>query len=83
MYQISHLVKTAATADEQNKLMTEFFNIEADQFLTLGLSLPGGDYYVANNTLRNVPDPVISGWLYPGPSPVNFETFFIDPSMKK
>jgi peptide/nickel transport system substrate-binding protein len=83
MFAISHQIKTAASADEQTKLMTEFFGLEADQFLTIGLSLPAGDYYVANNTLRNVPDTVISGWLYPGPSPVNFETFFIDPSMAK
>ena len=36
-----------------------------------------------DNTLRNVPDPVIHGWLYPGPAPVNFETFYIDPSKAK
>jgi peptide/nickel transport system substrate-binding protein len=83
MFQISHQIKLAATPDDQNKLMTEFFNLEADQFLTIGLSLPAGDYQVVNNTLRNVPDTVIHGWLYPGPSPVNFETFFIDPSLAK
>ncbi len=83
MFQISHEIKTAATADDQTKLMTEFFNLATDQFVTIGLSLPAGDYKVVNNTLRNVPDNLITGWLYPGPSPVNFETFFIDPSMKK
>src|SRR5262249_7317252 len=66
MIQISHDIKQAATADDQNKLMTEFFNIDADQFLTIGLSLPAGDYQVVNNTLRNVPQNVIHGWLYPG-----------------
>ena len=80
MFQISHDIKLAATPDDQNKLMTEFFNLNADQFLTIGLSLPAGDYQVVNNTLRNVPDTVVHGWLYPGPSPVNFETFYIDPS---
>ncbi len=56
--------------------MKEFFSLSADQFLTIGLSLPAGDYQVVNNTLRNVPNTVISGWLYPGPSPANFETFY-------
>jgi len=83
MFQITHQIKLAVTPDDQNKLMTEFFNLEADQFLTIGLSLPAGDYQVFNNTLRNVPDPVIHGWLYPGPAPVNFETFYIDPSKAK
>ncbi len=83
MWQISHDIKLAATPEAQTKLMTEFFQIEADQFLTIGLSLPAGDYQVVNNTLRNVPDTVIHGWLYPGPSPVNFETFFIDSSFAK
>ena len=83
MFKISHDVKFAATADDQNKLMTEYFQIAADQFMTIGLSLPAGDYQVVNNTLRNVPDTVIHGWLYPGPSPVNFETFYIDPSFAK
>jgi peptide/nickel transport system substrate-binding protein len=83
MFQISHDVKLAATADDQNKLMTEYFNLDADQFLTIGLSLPAGDYQVVSNTLRNVPDKLIHGWLYPGPAPVNFETFYIDPSKAK
>ena len=80
MFEISHQIKLVATPEEQTKLMTEFFNLDADTFYTIGLSLPAGDYQVFNNTLRNVPDTVIHGWLYPGPSPVNFETFYIDPS---
>ena len=82
-YQIGAQVKQAVTPDDQAKLMKEFFSISAAQFYVIGLSLPAGDYQVVNNTLRNVPDPVISGWLYPGPSPVNFETFYIDPSQAK
>jgi peptide/nickel transport system substrate-binding protein len=83
MFQISHEVKLTFAPEDQNRLMTEFFNIAKEQFLTIGLSLPAGDYQVVNNTLRNVPDTVIHGWLYPGPSPVNFETFYIDPSFAK
>ncbi|HVU13891.1 MAG TPA: ABC transporter substrate-binding protein [Phototrophicaceae bacterium] len=83
MFQISTQIKSAVTADDQNKLMSEFFNDEADQFLTIGLSLPAGDYHVVNNTVRNVPDTVITGWLYPGFAPANYETFYIDPSYAK
>ncbi len=83
MFQISHQIKLAASADEQTKLMTEYFSLDADQFLTIGLSLPAGDYQIVNNMLQNVPDTVIHGWLYPGPAPVNFETFYIDPSKAK
>jgi peptide/nickel transport system substrate-binding protein len=80
---IATQIKQAVTPADQVALMKEFFDISADQFLIIGLSLPAGDYQVVNNTLRNVPNPVISGWLYPGPSPVNFETFYIDPSFAK
>lgn len=82
-YQIAAQVKQAVTPDDQAKLMKEFYGLSADGFYVIGLSLPAGDYQVVNNALRNVPDTVISGWLYPGPSPVNFETFYIDPSLAK
>ena len=69
-----------AVGDEQTALMNEHLELAADGFYTIGLSLPMGDYRVVSNNLRNVPDPVITGWLYPGPAPVNFETFYIDDS---
>jgi peptide/nickel transport system substrate-binding protein len=80
---IATLIKQAVTPEDQAALMKEYFDLSTQQFLIIGLSLPAGDYQVVNNTLRNVPDTVISGWLYPGPSPVNFETFYIDPSFAK
>lgn len=64
--------------DAQTQLMNELLEISAEDFYTIGLSLPMGDYTVVNNTLRNVPETVIAGWLYPGPAPANFETFYID-----
>ncbi|UCH26528.1 MAG: ABC transporter substrate-binding protein [Trueperaceae bacterium] len=63
--------------DEQIALMNEHLELAAEGFYTIGLSLPMGDYRVVSNNLGNVPESVITGWLYPGPSPVNFETFYI------
>ncbi len=80
-YEILAEIPQAVGSEAQAELMTELLDLAQEQFLTLGLSLPAGDYRVVNNTLRNVPNPVIAGWLYPGPAPANFETFYIDESM--
>jgi peptide/nickel transport system substrate-binding protein len=66
-----------SVGEEQIALMNEHLELAAEGFYTIGLSLPMGDYRVVSNNLGNVPESVITGWLYPGPSPVNFETFYI------
>lgn len=76
--QFEILAKLPTTVgDEQIALMNEHLELAAEGFYTIGLSLPMGDYRVVSNKLGNVPDSVITGWLYPGPAPVNFETFYI------
>ena len=65
------------TADAQTALMDEFNSIAADEFITFGVALPGGGYRSVSNRLQNVPDTLLEGWLYPGPSPVDFATFWI------
>lgn len=80
-YEILAELPTIADPAGQAELMEEYLGLATEQFYTIGLSLPQGDYRVIANELRNVPNPVISGWLYPGPAPVNFESFYIDPSM--
>jgi peptide/nickel transport system substrate-binding protein len=75
-FEIMTLLPTAV-GDEQIALMNEHLELSADGFYNIGLSLPMGDYRVVSNRLMNVPDSVITGWLYPGPAPVNFETFYI------
>lgn len=80
-YELIDELRAAVTEEEQTAIMNEILNLSAEQFLTPGLSLPMGGYRVINNSLQNVPDQVTVGWLYPGPAPVNFETFFIDPSL--
>lgn len=79
-YELLNELQQAIGLDAQSDVMNEILELAADQFLTIGLALPEGDYRVVNNTLRNVPNPVISGWLYPGPAPANFESFYLDPS---
>jgi peptide/nickel transport system substrate-binding protein len=75
-FEIITLVQSAV-GEEQFALMNEYLELAADGFYVMGLSLPMGDYRVVSNRLGNVPDEFISGWLYPGPAPVNFETFYI------
>jgi peptide/nickel transport system substrate-binding protein len=82
-YMLIPKIRQAVTAEDQLTLGKQFFETMADGFFMIGVSLPAGDYRVVNNTLRNVPKTLISGWLYPGPSPMNFETFYIDPSFAK
>jgi len=82
-YEILAELKVTFDTDAQAALMKELLQLSADDFYTIGLSLPSGDYKVVNNTLRNVPEPLITGWFYPGPAPVNFETFYIDASKAK
>ena len=80
-YEILAELPTVADPEAQAALMDEYLGLAQEQFYTIGLSLPQGDYRVVANQLRNVPDTVIAGWLYPGPAPANFESFYIDPSM--
>jgi len=79
-YEILAEIPRTVGYEAQSELMNELLDLAAEQFLTIGLSLPQGDYRVVSNKLRNVPDTVIAGWLYPGPAPANFETFYIDES---
>ena len=62
--------------DEQIVLWNELLDLAADQFYNIGIALPATEYYVVNNDLHNVPDPLIRGWMYPGPAPVNYQTFY-------
>ena len=77
MYELADLVPTRV-GDEQKALMDEFMGIAAEEFHSIGLSLPGGGYRSVSNRLKNVPGNLLEGWLYPGPAPVNFSTFWIE-----
>ena len=78
MIELTSLVPRAASPDEQAEMMNELLQLHADGLWVIGLAMPEGDYRVVRNDLRNVPDPIIGGWLYPGPGPMNFESFYFD-----
>lgn len=76
MIELVSLIPTSASAEVQSDRMKELLQLHADGLWVIGLAMPEGDYRVVNSALRNVPNPLIGGWLYPGPGPLNFETFF-------
>lgn len=76
MIELTSLIPTAPSQEVQFERMEELLQLHADGLWVIGLAMPEGDYRVVNNNLRNVPNPVIGGWLYPGPGPANFETFY-------
>ena len=75
LYVLRSTIPTA-TGEEQAALMKEFTDLLAEEFLTIGIANPAGYYRSVKNNLHNVPAELIEGWLYPGPAPANFATFF-------
>ncbi|MGN6100262.1 MAG: ABC transporter substrate-binding protein [Devosia sp.] len=75
MYEIRSLIPTA-TGDQQAALMKEFGDLAADNFLEIGVALPGGFYRAVRNDLHNA-TPLIEGWYYPGPAPSNFAQYYV------
>jgi len=79
-YEIYNEMAFAPSIDAQIALYEELLSLAAEQFYNIGLSLPASGYYVVSNDLQNVPESIQRGWMYPGPAPINFETFFITES---
>lgn len=63
--------------EAQMEAWTELVEIVTDEFPQIGIALPMGNYRAVKNRLRNVPEPLLEGWLYPGIGPANFSTFYI------
>ncbi|WP_316860352.1 ABC transporter substrate-binding protein [uncultured Cohaesibacter sp.] len=76
LYELTAIIPTKA-GDDRTKLMGEFMQTMADEFLNIGTVLPEGNYRVVSDRLGNVPDTLIEGWLYPGPAPANYSAFYI------
>lgn len=55
----------------------ELVEITTEEFPQIGIALPMGNFRAVSNRLRNVPEPLLEGWMYPGIAPANFETFYI------
>lgn len=75
LYELRSIIPTTV-GEEQATLMGEFTDLLAEEFLTIGIANPAGYYRSVKNDLHNVPAELIEGWLYPGPAPANFATFF-------
>ena len=75
LYELRSIIPTTV-GEEQATLMNEFTDLLAEEFLTIGIANPAGYYRSVKNDLHNVPAELIEGWLYPGPAPANFATFF-------
>ena len=76
MYELMDMIPQIAGA-KQEAAMNEYLDLLAENFPRIGIALPAGNYRAVSNRLRNVPEPLMEGWLYPGISPANFSTFYI------
>ncbi len=69
-------LKATAAPDAQNALMSQILQISADQFYVIGIALPANGYGIVKNNVHNVPDTMLSAWLYPNPGPTNPFTYY-------
>lgn len=76
MMELQDIIPTVIGA-EQEAIVTEYLDLLAENFPRIGIALPAGNYRAVSNRLRNVPEPLMEGWIYPGISPANFSSFFI------
>lgn len=72
------LTRTSDPA-EQEQLMREILDIAAEQFYTIGISLPSNTYGIVKNNFRNVPAQMPNAFVYPQPAPTNPSQYFIEP----
>lgn len=70
-------LKATADPDAQAALMNEILEIAADQFYTIGISLPAPGYGIVANNFHNVPSVMPGAWLYPNPAPTRPFQYFI------
>jgi peptide/nickel transport system substrate-binding protein len=71
-------LKATADQDGQAALMEEILQIAADEFWTIGISLPAPSYGIVKNNFYNVPESFPSSWTYPHPGPTNIFQYFIE-----
>jgi peptide/nickel transport system substrate-binding protein len=56
--------------------MKQILDIAADQFYTIGISLPANGYGIVKNNMHNVPTTILQAYLYPSPGPTNTFTYY-------
>lgn len=64
--------------DEQMDLFRQVLAIAKEEFFTIGVCLPVGDYTVIQDDFKNFPENFISSFLYPTPGPMHPEQFFME-----
>ncbi|MEO8394751.1 MAG: ABC transporter substrate-binding protein, partial [Chloroflexota bacterium] len=69
-------LRATADPDGQNDLMKQILDIAADQFYTIGISLPANGYGIVKNNMHNVPASILQAYLYPSPGPTNTFTYY-------
>jgi peptide/nickel transport system substrate-binding protein len=69
-------LRATANPDDQNALMKQILDIAADQFYTIGISLPANGYGIVKNNMHNVPATILQAYLYPSPGPTNTFTYY-------
>jgi peptide/nickel transport system substrate-binding protein len=77
MLELQDQIPTVVGA-QQDAAVGEYLDLLAENFPRIGIATPEGNYRAVSNRLRNVPEPLMEGWMYPGISPANFSTFFIE-----
>ena len=60
------------------ELLKEIIAVAKEEFWVMGTYQGTGQYYVAKQDFRNIPEPGISSWRYPSPGPYNTCQFFWD-----
>lgn len=71
-------IRRVADPAEQRRMMGDVLDIAAEEFFTLGISLPDAGRGVVRTDFRNVPKVLFETWLYPAPAPANPPLFFIE-----
>ena len=69
-----------ATGDpaRQGELMRRILAIAAEEFYTIGISLPGNGYGIVKNNFRNVPKLIPDAFVYPNPALTNPSQYFVE-----
>ena len=70
-------IKTTPDLDKQRELFAEILRISAEEFYCIGTVLIASRYTIAQNKVRNIPEPIPEGSLYPDPAPIGPELLYI------
>lgn len=76
-YAILEDLRASANPEEQNALMRDILQVAEEQFYVMGIAPPTPASGIVSQRMRNVPDAMPLGFLYPTPAPTNPEQYFI------